>query len=132
RKKEIFYRLHELGFHKIVEVNQNLAAIKNPLTRLYKMGENYIEFGLENPEFYDIMFIQRAPMKVLEGMENCDWKQGETALHTLMATIEECIEKGFIPKGNTQAVSMAIWGMVHGLVSLQIRNRFDKLDGDSK
>lgn len=131
-KNEIFYSLHELGFQKMIELNQNLAAIKNPLTRLYKLGENYIDFGLSNPEYYDIMFIQRAPMKVLESMENCDWKHGETALHTLMATIDECIEKGYLPKGNTQAVSMAIWGMVHGLVSLQIRNRFDKLDGDSK
>ena len=131
-KNEIFYSLHEMGFHKMIELNRNLADIKNPLTRLYKMGENYIEFGLENPEYYDIMFIQRAPMKVLESMENCDWKYGETALHTLMATIEECMEKDFIPKGNPQAVSMAIWGMVHGLVSLQIRDRFEKLDGDSK
>ena len=50
------------------------------------MGENYIDFGLANPEFYDIMFIARAPMQVLEAMENCDWKNGEAALHTLMAT----------------------------------------------
>jgi AcrR family transcriptional regulator len=131
-KNEIFYSLHELGFQKMLELNENLRDIKNPLTRLYKMGENYIEFGVENPEYYDIMFIQRAPMKVLASMENCDWKYGETSLHALMATIEECMEKEYIPKGNTQAVSMAIWGMVHGLVSLKIRDRFDKLDSDGK
>lgn len=131
-KNEIFYSLHEMGFQKMTEANANLQQIKNPLTRLYKMGENYIEFGLANPEFYDIMFIQRAPMKVLEGMENCDWKLGESALHALMATVEECIEKNFIAKGDVKAVSMAIWGMVHGLVTLQIRDRFDKLDEDPK
>jgi AcrR family transcriptional regulator len=127
-KNEIFYSLHELGFQKLAEVNSNLAEIKNPLTRLFKMGENYIEFGLANQEFYDIMFISRAPMQVLEAMENCDWKYGEAALHALMATVEECMEKEYIHKGNVQAVSMAIWGMVHGLVSLQIRSRFDKID----
>ena len=130
-KNEIFFQLHELGFQNMTALNQNLANIKNPLTRLYKMGENYIEFGLTNPEFYDIMFILRAPMQTLENMENCDWKNGEAALHTLMTIVEECMKKGFIKKGNTQAVSMAIWGMVHGLVSLQIRERFDKL-GDGK
>ena len=127
-KNEIFYSLHELGFQKLGEVNANLVDIKNPLTRLFKMGENYIEFGLAHEEFYDIMFISRAPMQVLEAMENCDWKYGEAALHTLMDTVEECMKKGYMQKANVQAVSMAIWGMVHGLVSLQIRSRFDKID----
>ena len=127
-KNEILYNLHEIGFQKMGEMNRVLADIKNPITRLYKMGENYIEFGLSSPEYYDIMFISRAPMQVLESMENCDWKYGEAALHTLMATVEECMDKGYIQKGNVQAVSMAIWGMVHGLVSLQIRSRFDKID----
>lgn len=130
-KNEIFYQLHELGFQKMAALNQNLLNIKNPLTRLFKMGENYIEFGLANPEFYDIMFILRAPMQTLENMENCDWKNGEAALHTLMTIVEECMKKEYIKKGNVQAVSMAVWGMVHGLVSLQIRSRFEKL-GDSK
>jgi len=126
-KNEILYSLHELGFQKMGELNRNLADIKNPLMRLHKMGENYIEFGLSQPEFYDVMFIQRAPMQVLESMTNCDWKHGETTLNVLKETIAECMEKGFIKEGNVDAVSMAIWGMVHGLVSLAIRQRFDKL-----
>ena len=130
-KNEILYELHELGFQKMAGLNQNLATVKNPLTRLFKMGENYIEFGLANPEFYDIMFILRAPMQTLENMENCDWKNGEAALHSLMAIVDDCMKKGYIKKGNVQVVSMAVWGMVHGLVSLQIRSRFEKL-GNSK
>ncbi|MEP6845845.1 MAG: TetR/AcrR family transcriptional regulator [Panacibacter sp.] len=126
-KNEIFYQLHELGFQKMAEANQMLAGIENPLLRLHKMGENYINFGLSQPEFYDVMFIQRAPMQVLEQMEDCDWKNGETALNFLRSTVEECMAKGFIKKGNVDAVSMGIWGMVHGLVSLAIRQRFDKL-----
>jgi AcrR family transcriptional regulator len=126
-KNEILYHLHEIGFQKMSEANQTIAGIENPLIRLHKMGENYINFGLDQPEFYDVMFIQRAPMQVLEAMEDCDWKHGENALNTLKATIEECMEKGFVKKGDVEAVSMGIWGMVHGLVSLAIRQRFDKL-----
>jgi len=126
-KDEIFYNLHEIGFQKMAEMNRNLADIENPLLRVHKMGENYIEFGLANPEFYDVMFIQRAPMHVLNQMEDCGWKNGETALNALKLTMEECMEKGYIKKGNVAAISMAVWGMVHGLVSLKIRERFDKL-----
>ena len=126
-KNEIFYSLHELGFQKMAEVNRNLAGIANPITRLHKMGENYIDFGMANPEFYDVMFIQRAPMKVLSEMTNCDWKHGEAALNALKITIEEAMQKGLVKETNVEPVAMAIWGMVHGLVSLAIRDRFDKL-----
>lgn len=126
-KNDILYNLHDLGFQLMMEKNRSLAEIENPLMRLYKMGENYIEFGLQNPEFYDIMFIQIAPMQVLDQQKTCDWKPGEQALDALKATVEECMERGILKKGNVEAASMAIWGMVHGLVSLSIRNRLEKL-----
>ena len=50
-KNEILYNLHELGFQKLGVMNQNLADIANPITRLHKMGENYIDFGLGNHEW---------------------------------------------------------------------------------
>src|SRR5688572_20436871 len=78
-KNEILFNLHEMGFQKMAEYNfnTNLWDIKNPLLRLHKMGENYLAFGLNNPEFYDLMFIQRAPMEALETMTECDWKSGD-------------------------------------------------------
>jgi len=127
-KNEIFYSLHEMGFQKFAMMNQPLTQIANPITRLHKMGETYIDFGLANPEFYDVMFIQRAPMKALAEMTNCDWTPGENALKLLKDTISEAMEKKLImPANNIDSVAMAIWGMVHGLVSLAIRERFDKL-----
>lgn len=127
-KNEIFYSLHEMGFAKLNEINRNLAAIKNPLLRLHKMGENYVDFGMQNPEFYDVMFIMRAPMEVLEHRdEACGWDQGDAALNALKSVLQECMDKGFIVKGSVEASAMAIWGMVHGLVSLAIRDRMNHL-----
>src|SRR5436190_1811025 len=104
-KNEIFYQLHELGFQKMAEANQMLPGMENPLLRLHKMGENYINFGLSQPEFYDVMFIQRAPMQVLEQMDDCDWHHGENALNFLRSTVDECMQKGLIKKGNVDSVS---------------------------
>src|SRR5882757_5859147 len=52
-KDEIFFNLHEIGFQKMQEMNKDLDVIENPMERLRKMGENYIRFGMENPEYYD-------------------------------------------------------------------------------
>lgn len=126
-KDDILFNLHELGFQKMAEYNEGLWDIKNPLLRLHKMGENYIKFGISHPEFYDLMFIQRAPMQSIEKMVDCEWKSGDVALGRLKDTIREGMDKGLIVKGDVDAVSMAIWSMVHGLVSLSIRDRFNKL-----
>ena len=126
-KDDILFNLHELGFQKMAEYNEGLWDIKNPLLRLYKMGENYIRFGLSHPEFYDVMFIQRSPMLVVEQTIACEWKSGDVVLGRLKDTLQEAMDKELIVKGDLNAVSMAIWSLVHGLVSLSIRNRFNKL-----
>lgn len=131
-KDEILFNVHEICFQRLAEYNVDLWGIKNPLIRLHKMGENYIRFGLENPAFYDLMFIQRSPMTAVERMVDCEWKSGDVILGRLKDTIKECMDMDLIVKGDVDAVSMAIWSMVHGLVSLAIRDRFNKLVAPEK
>jgi AcrR family transcriptional regulator len=132
-KNEILFNLHEMGFQKMAEYTADLWSIKNPLVRLHKMGEYYIQFGLENPAFYDLMFILKAPMEALQCMDaNCEWKSGDQALGRLKETLQECMDKNLIIKGDVDAIAMTIWSMVHGLVSLAIRNRFDKMFTDDQ
>jgi AcrR family transcriptional regulator len=126
-KNEILFELHEMGFAKMAEYNTTLADIKNPFLRLHKMGENYIRFGLENPEFYNLMFILQAPMDVLEKRPGCEWTGGDQALGKLQETLMECIEKELIEPGDVQAMALGVWSIVHGMVSLMIRGRIEKL-----
>ena len=125
-KDEIFFDLHDIGFQKLNELNLNLAGIENPLLRLYKMGQNYLNFGMENPEYYELMFIGREPMNKLRQMGCEEWEKGDAAMKALMNTIGECMEKGLIAKGDIHLVSMSVWSMVHGLVALAIRGRLEK------
>ncbi len=66
-------------------------------------------------------------MEALQVVEKCEWKSGDQALGKLRETIQECMDKNLIEKGDVDAISMAFWSLVHGMVSLAIRNRFDKL-----
>ena len=131
-KNEILYELCEEGFIKFEELNRNLLQSKNPLSRLHKMGENYIGFGLQYPEYYDLMFIQNAPMDRLAQMNEGRWIHGDRALDLLRSIVKECMIQKIIKKGDPDSVTMAVWGMVHGLVSLTIRKRFVKLVAPEK
>jgi hypothetical protein len=90
------------------------------------MGVNYLNFGLENPEYYDLMFIQEAPMSALIDM-GAGWSSGDQAIEALKMIVQEAMEKGQLVPAKVETVAMAVWGMVHGLVSLAIRQRLDKL-----
>ena len=131
-KNEILFDLCEEGFIMFEKLNSNLLKINNPLKRLHKMGENYVGFGLQHPEYYDLMFIQNAPMEKLAQMNDGKWIHGDRALELLRSIIKECMTQKIIKKGDVDSVTMAVWGMVHGLVSLTIRKRFVKLVGQDK
>jgi len=124
-KDEIFFSLHDIGFQKMEEMNKDLVTINNPLLRLHKMGENYLEFGMSNPEFYNLMFIQDEPMNKITEL-GCDWVKGDFAINRLKETVAECMEKGHIIKGDAHLVSLSVWSFVHGLVSLAVRGRIEK------
>jgi AcrR family transcriptional regulator len=126
-KNQILFDLHELGFKKMAEYTQSLWDIRNPLVRLHKMGEYYLQFGMENPAFYDLMFILKAPMEVLEQQKECEWKSGDEAMGRLKETVQECMDKDLIEKGDVNAISLAVWSLVHGMIAIAVRDRGDKL-----
>jgi AcrR family transcriptional regulator len=125
-KDEIFAALHDIGFQKMAEFNKDLGTIHNPLVRLHKMGENYVQFGIENPEYYSLMFIDSEPMQKFaeEGCE--EWKSGDGAIAVLQETVVECMQKGYLQDDDPLLVSLSIWSFVHGLMSLAIRERLEK------
>ena len=125
-KDEIFATLHDVGFQKMAEFNKDLATIQNPLLRLHKMGENYLQFGMENPEYYSLMFIDTEPMAKLAEKGCDDWKPGDLAIKRLEETVIECMQKGYLGEADPHIVSLSIWSFVHGLMALAIRERMEK------
>jgi AcrR family transcriptional regulator len=125
-KDEILFDLHKIGFQLFDAMNTDLGSIENPLLRLHKMGENHLRFGMDNPEYYDLMFVQRSPMETLSEMECSDWKNGDAAMKGLRDTLIECMDQGFIAETDPGVLSISIWSMVHGLVSLAISGRMEK------
>jgi AcrR family transcriptional regulator len=125
-KNEILFHCCESGFKKMLAQNIALTLISDPIERLHQMGVNYLNFGLENPEYYDLMFIQEAPMSALIDM-GAGWSSGDQALEALKMIVQDAMDKGLLVPAKVETVAMAVWSMVHGLVSLAIRQRLDKL-----
>ena len=68
-KNEILHALHTQSFVDLRGQLRGLFNVKDPMERLKAMGKVYINFGLDNPEMYDLMFTLKAPMEFLETIQ---------------------------------------------------------------
>ena len=75
-KDDILHELMEIGFGVMNEYMKNAYTETDPVQRIYKIGHAYITFGLENKDWYELMFNSDKPMKHIEkcrkiGMKVC-------------------------------------------------------------
>lgn len=121
-KDDIFFSLHQEGFILLNQYFKPLAHVAEPFERLKAISKAYITFAMENGEFYDLMFIINSPMKPMEE-DHANWEEGDRAFGFLVNTIKECIDKGYFKGMDPEILAFTCWSMVHGISSLEIRNR---------
>lgn len=121
-KDAIFCELHREGFALLNQYFRPLTHVADPYERLKAINKAYISFAMENGELYDLMFIINAPMESLKKDES-DWEEGKRAFAFLLNTIQECLDKGYFKGMQPEVLAFTVWSMVHGIASLEIRNR---------
>jgi AcrR family transcriptional regulator len=119
-KDEILYTLRKEGFEKLYEHQKSSLKLDDPLKRLHKHGEAYIQFALENPEYYDLMFMMRGPIEIQE-INDCDI--GLKSYELLKTNVTECMDAGLFPRTDIDVAAFSLWSYVHGIASLIIRGR---------
>ena len=122
-KNEIFYTIHSEAFAELVRYLNASEMHKNPMDQLIALGQIYIQFALENPELYDLMFIMEAPIDFLNYLEDANWTEGKMAFDYLKSVIANCIQQGLLKETDLESLSYLIWSTVHGLVTISIRKR---------
>jgi AcrR family transcriptional regulator len=127
-KDEILFALHSEGFEKFYKQQQTVLSIQDPWERLRKHGEVYVSFALGNPEYYDLMFIMRAPIKEMKAKK--EWEVGMRSYELLKDNIKSCMDAGYLPHANLDVAAFAIWSLTHGIVSLVIRDRTAKFPAE--
>ncbi len=129
-KDEIYHNLQQEGFKIFLEALSRSEAVEDPMERVIDLGHRYIRFGIENPEYYDLMFISRSPMKKVDGPK--DWKDGIESYLVLFRTAQFAIDNDKFTESDATAVASGLWSMVHGLVSLVNRGRIDMGEQEGK
>jgi AcrR family transcriptional regulator len=120
-KDDILFALHNLAFQELYHRQRQNLQITDPLERLQAFLQTYLQFALDNQEYYDLMFIQYAPASKIK--EKAEWRYGRRAFEALRDTIKHCQEAGYLKLSDPDATAFGLWSFVHGLASLIIRHR---------
>jgi AcrR family transcriptional regulator len=123
-KNEVVYAIHQQAFLQLMNDFKPILSLTDPFEKLMAMGRQYIQFAIENPELFDVMFIITAPMETLEFREDI-WTEGRIAFNMLVQVVQECMNAKVFRQQDTEVVAMMIWSMIHGHTALFVRKRLN-------
>jgi len=122
-KDELLWGLQGEAFDKLADIFNVGVTATEPIQQLRQLAKLYVEFGMNNPDLYDLMFIIRSPMNA---EKNEEWRNGTNAFQFLMNVIQSGMDK--LKYKDVKIGALSCWSMVHGLVSLNVRGRCKVLE----
>lgn len=127
-KDAILQALIEEGFD---ELGKRLRDVQEPgsVEGLVQKGLNYIQFAVDNPRLFEVMFLARSPQdqEYLRSMAEAP----PDAFTALVESVQAGQELGTITKAlPVPILAYAIWGQVHGIASIAIARQFFWIPGD--
>jgi AcrR family transcriptional regulator len=116
---DLLHHLRMEGFSLLTAYLQR-AKGKNAITHVIDMGRAYFRFGIEHPNYYDLMFLYR-----FREVPKPEVVQREVyALTLLRDVVKDGIENGDIRDDlDLMALTNGLWAEVHGITSLAVSGR---------
>ena len=129
-KEALLSELCTTDFRALGAAFQKLGRIEDPVERLRRAGQAYVEFGLQHPMQYQLMFMTRKPPEIMTGLFPLSHDStplraidpGEGAYAFLRQTCADVIATGRVRPEYQDPDELALmaWSAVHGLLSLRI------------
>lgn len=106
------------------ELSEAYASGRDPVERAWLMIEAYIRFGLNEPDYYAIMFDSSAPKHSdyvgtkLENAAREELKSSMRSMELMARSTQNFVQAGFDLPADVGTVGIAFFSILHGLVSL--------------
>ncbi|MFC9896782.1 TetR/AcrR family transcriptional regulator [Nocardia sp. NPDC127579] len=115
------------GFERLgAELTAARAAADSPLAAVVALGETYVRFSREQPAYFRLMF---RPELSQPDKHPTAMAAGEAAFGVLADAVADCVAAGLIEPERADTVTIAWWGIAHGLASLWLDGQLAKRAG---
>ena len=113
---EAGYRL--FGRHEAA-LERELAVVGDPMRRLTRRGEAYVEFAVAHPGVFHLLMMGTGRERNPDRFEGFDEVE-DTGPGALVADVRAAMDAGVIPRRDPAMVAMVLWTGVHGVAALLI------------
>ncbi|NGY58459.1 TetR/AcrR family transcriptional regulator [Lentzea sp. NEAU-D13] len=113
-KPALLEALYDEAFHRF---GTHLAAVpvtEDPAEDLVQIGLAYRRSALADPHFYSVLYS-----KVVEPTKAMSRAAGRT-FAPVIDTVRRAVEGGVFVDEEPEQIAMSMWGIAHGLVSLEL------------
>jgi AcrR family transcriptional regulator len=124
-KDELVHALIDEGVEILHEqLKQADSSGSDPSDRLQKLLLAYIHFGLERPEYYEIMYVLHP--EYIKRYPAEKYRKARRNLELIAAAIQDGMEAGTFREADPMLLANLAWAQVHGVVTLLNSERVDK------
>lgn len=119
-KDEVLLEVVVTAYRSLIQYLHPALGGSTPRDRFARAGEGYMEFALQNPRYYEILYSYTEFLGLDELPDE---------IQTLIAGINqfwldrvrECMDAGVLRPGDPEIVSRTFWALSHGLLSIYHR-----------
>lgn len=104
------------------EMSQACEGTRDPAQTLAALGRTYIDHARAHPEHVQVMFRRREATKHVEPDS-----AGERVFAHLFNAVDACQKAGLAPRGDTSALALSAWSLVHGFAKLWVEGPLEQM-----
>jgi len=120
-KDDLLFAVVNEGFSEFArQLKEAAEGVSNPLKRLEALWHAYVRFGLNNPVYYQMMFMQRADLLFESRREQT--RPMVESFDALQRAVRAAMDAGVMKRGDVETYSRVIWSLVHGVTALALAN----------
>ncbi len=116
-KPGLVRELYVEGFRRLGDRMEQVPRTDDPAADLTALGHAYRLSALANRNFYSIMFGKPVPDFEPDAEAR---EQSQRSMRPLTETVDRAITQGTFAGVTREEIVFAAWGLVHGLVSLEL------------
>lgn len=118
-KSEILLEICETAYERLLTFQAQLAEEPlEPVERVRRFLECYVEFGLENPNAYRLIYLTR-PQEAGQGVQAASQRLGRRGYEYFLDAVNAIHAEGRL-RLEPEVAAQTLWAAVHGLVALLI------------
>ncbi len=123
-KDELLLELIDLSIANLTRaINKNVEEGDDPVTKLEKMADSFLDFAIKYPQEYEIIYMVR-PEEMPEYPKE-KFEQVRKIYEMLADILREGDRAGMLKVDNPLTSSYIIWAQLHGVASVIISKRLD-------